>query len=114
MRDLYYRDTRERTHQTSPNTSASNGPLRVSPTRPARTTACPDWEHRIVNGIPLTPCDPLVPSAAEAGMSVFNELEIVDAGVMFGDSRPWIKSFAESIFGSGTVTLKGTKTKGDA
>lgn len=84
----------------TPTRRRATGRSRVSLTRPAWTTACPDWEHRIVNGIPLTPCEPLFSSAAEAGMLVFNELEIVDAGVMFGDSRPWIKSFAESIFGS--------------
>lgn len=73
---------------------------RVSLVRPTWTTACPDWQHRIVNRLPLTPCDPLFPTAAYSGMAVFNELEIVDAGVTFGQSLPWIKSFAESIFGS--------------
>lgn len=33
-------------------------------------------------------------------MAVFNQLQIVDAGVTFGASRPWVSEFAESIFGS--------------
>lgn len=68
--------------------------------RPKWTTACPDWRTRIVNRQPLTPCPPLFPTAAYSGMQVFDQLEIVDAGVTFGESLPWIKSFAESIFGS--------------
>lgn len=72
----------------------------VSLTRPTWTTACPDWRERIVNRVPLTPCEPLFPSAAYSGMEVFDQLQIVDAGVTFGDSPPWIKSFAEAIFGS--------------
>ena len=73
---------------------------RVSLVRPHWSTACPDWEKRIVEGIPLTPCEPLFAGSAKLGMSIFNQLQIVDAGVTFGDSRPWISSFAESIFGS--------------
>lgn len=73
---------------------------RVSLVRPAWTTSCYDWRDRIRQGIPLTPCAPLFPTAAESGMSVFTQLQIVDAGVTFGDSRPWVLEFAESIFGS--------------
>lgn len=68
--------------------------------RPTWTTACPDWENRIETGIPLTPCPPLFPTSAASGMEVFNQLQIVDAGVTFGDIRPWASEFAESIFGS--------------
>lgn len=68
--------------------------------RPSWTTACPDWEKRIVDGVPLTPCPPLFPSSAASGMGVFDQLQIVDAGVTFGDCRLWVKEFAESIFGS--------------
>ena len=69
-------------------------------TRPAWTTSCYDWRDRIKAGTPLTPCPPLFPTAAAAGMDVFNQLQIVDAGVTFGDCRPWSSEFAESIFGS--------------
>ena len=74
--------------------------VKTSLTRPTWTTSCLDWTQRIVSGKPLTPCGPLFPSAAKSGMAIFDQLQIVDAGVTFGDSRPWIKEFAESIFGS--------------
>ena len=73
---------------------------RVSLVRPTWSTSCLDWRDRIVNGVPLTPCQPLFPSSAKSGMEVFDSLQIVDAGVTFGDSRPWVSEFAESIFGS--------------
>ena len=74
--------------------------LPVSLVRPTWSTACQDWQDRIRNSEPLTPCEPLFPSAARAGMAVFNQLQIVDAGVTFGDCRPWVAQFAEGIFGS--------------
>lgn len=73
---------------------------KVSLTRPIWSTACPDWEDRIIHGRPLTPCPPLFPSAAASGMAVFKQLQIVDAGVTFGDSRPWILEFGASVFGA--------------
>ena len=63
--------------------------------RPTWTTACPDWENRIETGIPITPCPPLFPTSAASGMEIFNQLQIVDAGVTFGDIRPWSSEFAE-------------------
>jgi phage terminase large subunit-like protein len=33
-------------------------------------------------------------------MAVFDELQIVDAGLTFADCRPWVREFAEAIFGS--------------
>ena len=73
---------------------------RVSLVRPAWTTSCYDWRDRIVRGVPLTPCTPLFPTAAESGMAVFDQLQIVDVGITFGQCRPWVTEFAESIFGS--------------
>lgn len=73
---------------------------RVSLVRPVWTTACTDWRDRIVAGTPLTPCEPLFPSSAASGMNVFRQLQIVDVGITFGDCRPWVQEFAESIFGS--------------
>ena len=73
---------------------------RVSLVRPAWTTSCYDWRDRIVRGVPLTPCAPLFPTAAKSGMDVFNQLQIVDVGITFGECRPWVQEFAESIFGS--------------
>ncbi|WP_188260860.1 terminase large subunit [Azospirillum tabaci] len=67
------------------------------------TTACPDWEDRILNRQSLIPFAPLFPSEAEAALDVFNQLRIVDApgSPMMGDAaRPWLKDFVASIFGS--------------
>lgn len=33
-------------------------------------------------------------------MAVFDQLQIVDVGITFGQCRPWVMEFAESIFGS--------------
>src|SRR4051812_17742502 len=68
--------------------------------RPAWTTACPDWQSRIVNNETMTPCAPLFASSAEAGMAVFDQLQMVSAGLTFGDTRPWVREFAQAIFGS--------------
>ena len=73
---------------------------RVSLVRPAWTTSCYDWRDRIIRGVPLTPCAPLFPTAAKSGLAVFNQLQIVDVGITFGECRPWVQEFAEAIFGS--------------
>lgn len=73
-------------------------PLRLE--RPAWTTACKDWQTRIVNDQTLTPCAPLFPTAAAAGMQVFDALKMVSAGITFGQVRPWVREFAASIFGA--------------
>lgn len=72
----------------------------LSLVRPAWSTACPDWTARITAGQTLTPCAPLFQSSADAGMAVFDQLQMVSAGITFGDTRPWVREFAASIFGS--------------
>lgn len=74
--------------------------VKLSLVNPAWTTACPDWERLIVAKQSLITFPPLFPSAANDGMAVFDDLNIVDAGVKFGDSRDWAREFAASIFGS--------------
>lgn len=67
------------------------------------STACRDWEKRIIAGESLVPCDPLFPEAAAQGMAVFNALKIVDVlgEPTIGEScRDWLKDFAAAIFGS--------------
>lgn len=68
--------------------------------RPTWSTACLDWQERIVAGKTLTPCPPLFASAAKDGMTVFEQLAIVDANTTFKSSRLWTKEFASAIFGS--------------
>lgn len=66
------------------------------------TTACPDWEKRIVEGRSLVPCGPLFPREAAEAMEVFNAFKVVDVGgVTVGEiARPWISDFAATFFGS--------------
>lgn len=66
------------------------------------TTACPDWEQRIVEGRSLVPCGPLFPREAAEAMEVFNAFKVVDVGgVTVGElARPWISDFASTFFGS--------------
>ncbi|MFC0570560.1 MAG: terminase large subunit [Gluconobacter japonicus] len=67
------------------------------------STACPDWEQRIIARESLIPCAPLFPAAAKQGMDVFNALKLIDVmgEPTIGEScRPWLKDFASSFFGS--------------
>ena len=66
------------------------------------TTACPDWESRILKGEPLIP-PPLFPEQAEVGLRYFRELRIVDApgSPTMGEAcRPWLLDFVGSVFGA--------------
>ena len=67
------------------------------------TTACPDWEKRIVKGESLIPIPPLFPQEADAGLSVMKELRLVDVlgrPTMGQAARSWLIDFAASIFGA--------------
>ena len=67
------------------------------------TTACPDWERRIVSGESLIPCGPLFPESAIPAMDVFRSLKVVDAigSPTIGECcRPWVLNFAEALFGA--------------
>ncbi len=70
---------------------------------PIWTTACPDWERRIVAGESLIPFPPLFPAEAAAGLEVFDSLRMVDAAgspLMGEVSREWTREFVAAIFGS--------------
>lgn len=68
-----------------------------------QSTACIDWERRIVAGESLIPFSPLYPSEATDSLSVFNALRLVDVAgsPLFGEiARPWVTDFVATLFGS--------------
>lgn len=72
-------------------------------TTPTWSTACPDWEDRIINRRSLIPFDPLFPGEAEYALSVFKSLRIGDlpGKPTFGEvSEQWVFDFVASIFGA--------------
>lgn len=67
------------------------------------TTACPDWEERIVKGQSLIPCGPLYPEQAAHALQVFNAFRIVDVAnsPLAGEvTREWVLDFVAAIFGA--------------
>lgn len=67
------------------------------------STACPDWEKRIVAGESLIPFAPLFPKEADAALEVFKAFRVVDvqgAPTVGEIARPWILDFAATFFGS--------------
>lgn len=67
------------------------------------STACLDWEDRILSGRSLVPCAPLFPDEAAAALDVFKRLRIVDApgSPTMGEAcRPWVFDFVAAVFGA--------------
>ncbi|OTG73417.1 terminase [Acinetobacter terrae] len=70
---------------------------------PDWTTACPDWEKRIVAKESLMPCKPLFPEVADIALKIFNELILVDVmdSPKMGDvTLQWVLDFVQAIFGA--------------
>lgn len=67
------------------------------------STACPDWQRRILARQTLIPFEPLFPAEAEAALGIFRDLRMVDAAgspTMGEVSRPWVTEFVAAIFGA--------------
>ena len=67
------------------------------------TTACKDWESRIVKKKSLIPCKPLFPEQAELALRIFNELVLFDVAgsPKMGDvTLDWVLDFVAAIFGA--------------
>ncbi|WP_316172426.1 terminase large subunit [Bradyrhizobium sp. SZCCHNRI2049] len=70
---------------------------------PQWTTACPDWEDRIINGRSLLPCGPLFPDEAEAALKIYRDLVLVDVAgrpTMEQACLPWAFDLPKALFGS--------------
>jgi len=67
------------------------------------STACPDWESRIVRGQALVPVEPIFPEQAEDALDVFCNLRMVDAdgSPLMGDTcRSWVLDVVAALFGA--------------
>jgi len=70
---------------------------------PFWSTACPDWERRIVAGEPLITFEPLYPEEAERALAIFKSLKLTNVRgqpTMGEACRPWVFQFVAAIFGA--------------
>jgi phage terminase large subunit-like protein len=70
---------------------------------PTWTTACPDWEKRIVQRRSLVPFKPLFKEEADAALAIMRELRIVDVpgSPTIGEAcAPWVFDLPTALFGS--------------
>lgn len=70
---------------------------------PDWSTACPDWQRRIVAGESIICPGPLFPAEAESALKVFRELRLADVPgcpTMGEVCRPWFFEFVAAVFGA--------------
>lgn len=68
---------------------------------PEWSTACPDWESRLIKGESIIP-PPIFPHQAEQALGIFKELRVSDlpGKPTFGEcSEEWVFDFVNAIFG---------------
>lgn len=66
------------------------------------STACADWESRLINGESIIP-PPIFPDQAEQALAIFKELRVTDlpGKPTFGEcSEQWVFDFVAAIFGA--------------
>lgn len=66
------------------------------------STACPDWEQRLIEGRSIIP-PPIYPDEADKALAIFKELRVVDlpGRPTFGEcSEQWVFDFVAAIFGA--------------
>lgn len=69
---------------------------------PTWTTACPDWEQRLINRQSVIP-EPIYPDQAEQALAIFKELRVTDlpGKPTFGEcSEQWVFDFVAAVFGA--------------
>ena len=69
---------------------------------PTWSTACPDWERRLLAGESIIP-PPIYPDQAEQALAIFKQLRVVDlpGKPTFGEcSEQWVFDFVAAIFGA--------------
>ena len=67
------------------------------------TTACTDWEERIVRGDSLIVSPPLFPSVADEAWAICSQFKLTDitGHPTIGQvARPWLRDLVRTIFGS--------------
>lgn len=67
------------------------------------TTACPDWERRIVQRESLIACPPLFPSVAADAWEMCSNFILTDVAgqPLLGEaSLPWLRDFVMTVFGA--------------
>lgn len=70
---------------------------------PSWSTACLDWERRLIERQSLVTFDPLFPSEADAGLQIFRDLVLVDVAnrpTMGEACLPWAFDLPRALFGS--------------